>query len=260
MKQSHSNWSLIFRFLLTVFYVTKELVVSDKPDLKKCLTDYWNNMSEDLTALWKIWVPATIVNFAFMPMYLRIPFTAGVSMIWSCVLSAMRGGDIVHGDDMIGGAVTGATLKMFEEGLWEYFTCPVELDREMAHVVISASGPDKTGWVALFTRAVANEGGNVTFSRMVRMGQDFIILVHVAVPPEQQMRLIKALKNNKELKPLNIRTSSVTRRMTGKYDKPVVGLKLHCVGEDRYYRRNWISLLHFDLFLTTALLPRTCAM
>jgi predicted amino acid-binding ACT domain protein len=221
-----------------VFYLTKELVVnSDKPNVRKCLTDYWNNMSEDLSALWKIWVPCTIVNFAFMPMHLRIPFTAGVSMIWSCVLSAMRGGDVAHGDDMIGGAITGATLSIFQEGLGEYnvfFTCPVELDRDMAHVVVSASGPDKSGWVALLSRAVADQGGNVTYSRMVRLGCDFIILVHVAVPPEQQRTLIKALKNNKELKPLNLRTSSVTRRMTGNYNKPVVGLKLHCVGQDRY--------------------------
>jgi predicted amino acid-binding ACT domain protein len=232
-----------------VFYATKELVVSDKPDLRRCLTDYWNNMSEDLVALWKIWVPCTIVNFAFMPMHLRIPFTAGVSMVWSCVLSAMRGGDVAHGEDIIGGAITGATLKIFEEGLGEYFTCPVELDRDMAHVVLSASGPDKSGWVALLTRAVADQGGNVTYSRMVRLGSDFIILVHVAVPPEQQRTLIAALKKNKELKPLNLRTSSVTRRMTGNYDKPIVGLKLHCVGEDRcVFGKNEVVFLHCDFF------------
>jgi len=204
------------------------------PDFKGCLTNYWNNIAEDMAALWKIWVPATVFNFAFMPMYARIPFVAGVSLVWTMILSAMRGGDVGHGDDMIGNAVTGATLKIFEEGLDEYFTCPVELDREMSHIVISASGPDKVGWVTQLSRAVADEGGNVTFSKMVRLGQEFIVLMHVAVPPQQTKTLVKSLNNNKELRPLNIRTSSVSRRATGKYEKPVVGMQVHCVGEDKY--------------------------
>lgn len=186
-----------------------------------------------MLALWKVWVPATIVNFSFMPMHARIPFVAGVSLVWTCILSAMRGGDVGHSEDMIGNAVTGATLKIFEEGLGEYFTCPVELDRDLNHIVVTASGPDKVGWVSALSKAVASEGGNVTFSKMVRLGQEFIILMHVSVPPEQTRTLVKALNKNAELKPLNIRTSTVSRRPTGKYDKPVVGMQVHCVGEDK---------------------------
>lgn len=51
-----------------VFYCTKELVMADDknpPDFRRCLQEYRRNMSEDLQALWKIWVPATLVNFAF---------------------------------------------------------------------------------------------------------------------------------------------------------------------------------------------------
>jgi hypothetical protein len=44
-------------------------------------------------ALWKVWVPATIFNFTFSPMYLRIPVVAMTSLIWTCILSAMRGSD-----------------------------------------------------------------------------------------------------------------------------------------------------------------------
>lgn len=186
-----------------------------------------------MLALWKVWVPATIINFSFMPMHMRIPFTAGVSLIWTCILSAMRGGDVGHGDDMIGNAVTGATLKIFNEGLEEFFTCPVELDREMTHIVINASGPDKLGWVSLLSKQVASEGGNVTFSKMVRLGREFIVLMHVAVPPEKSKALIKSLNKNKELSPLNIRTSNISRRPTGKYDKPAVSMQVHCVGEDK---------------------------
>jgi glycine cleavage system regulatory protein len=85
----------------------------------------------------------------------------------------------------------------------------------------------------MLARNVAAEGGNVTFSKMVRLGQEFIILMHVAVPPEQKDALVKSLKNNKDLKPLNIRTTGLSRRKTGKYDKPTTGLRIHCVGEDK---------------------------
>lgn len=67
------------------FYCTRELVMSEKPDFGKVIADYRKNMKEDLLALWKIWVPATAVNFAFMPMHLRIPFVAGVSLLWTMV-------------------------------------------------------------------------------------------------------------------------------------------------------------------------------
>jgi hypothetical protein len=46
------------------FYATKELVMSAKPDLSNALATYRMNMSEDLRALWKIWVPGMLVNFA----------------------------------------------------------------------------------------------------------------------------------------------------------------------------------------------------
>ena len=51
-----------------VFYCTKELVMArgdNKPDFRRCLEEYRRNMKEDLQALWKIWVPATIINFSF---------------------------------------------------------------------------------------------------------------------------------------------------------------------------------------------------
>ena len=54
-------------------------------------TAYSENYVEDLAALWKIWVPATLINFGFSPIWFRIPFVACTSMIWTCILSAMRG-------------------------------------------------------------------------------------------------------------------------------------------------------------------------
>lgn len=49
-----------------VFYATREFVMAEKPDLLRCLSTYRENMKEDLTALWKVWVPSTFVNFVSM--------------------------------------------------------------------------------------------------------------------------------------------------------------------------------------------------
>jgi predicted amino acid-binding ACT domain protein len=219
------------------FYCTKELVMKNEPDLRRCLADYRRNMSEDLHALWKIWVPATAFNFAFMPMYARIPFVACVSLLWTCILSTMRGGDLGHAEDMIGGAVTGATLHMMEEDLLlstEYlFTEPVNLEPGKNHIVITASGRDKPGWVALLSRAVTDAGGSVTESRMVRLGDEFIILMHVSVLPEEQKNLLRKVRKTDSLKPLNVKCTSISRRKTGSYQAPLSGVRIRCVGADK---------------------------
>lgn len=75
-----------------VFYATREVVMKDKPDLVGAMNTYRKNMSEDLAALWKVWVPTTFINFAFMPMWtMRIPWAAGTSLIWTCILSGKYG-------------------------------------------------------------------------------------------------------------------------------------------------------------------------
>lgn len=219
------------------FYVTKELVMgpsnneSGQPEIGRVLNEYRQNMKEDLLALWKIWVPATLFNFAFMPMHLRIPFVAGVSLLWTAVLSAMRGGDVVRAQDMAGGAVTGSTYQILLDGLDTFNTTPVEVDRNMDHMNISAAGKQRPGLVALLARHIADFGGNVTHSKMVRLGEEFIIQMHVAVPKEQLVSFQKSLRDRK-LKELDIQATKLTRRATKK-DEAVLGLRIHCVGEDR---------------------------
>lgn len=168
-----------------------------------------------------------------MPMYARIPFVACVSLLWTCILSAMRGGDIAHGEEIAGGAVTGATLTMMEEGLDVLFTSPIELDRHKSHVMITASGRDKPGWVALLSRAVSDAGGNVTHSRMVRLGSEFIILMHVSVDPSEHRSLLKQVQRDPHLRPLNIRCNTISRRKTGTYQEAVMGVRVRCVGADK---------------------------
>jgi hypothetical protein len=74
-----------------VFYMIKDFVTSDTPNPVAAVEEYSSNMNEDLIALWKIWVPSTFLNFALMPMHLRIPWVATTSLIWTCILSSMRG-------------------------------------------------------------------------------------------------------------------------------------------------------------------------
>eukprot|EP00429_Kryptoperidinium_foliaceum_P010576 CAMPEP_0176001638 /NCGR_PEP_ID=MMETSP0120_2-20121206/230_1 /TAXON_ID=160619 /ORGANISM="Kryptoperidinium foliaceum, Strain CCMP 1326" /LENGTH=425 /DNA_ID=CAMNT_0017334193 /DNA_START=73 /DNA_END=1351 /DNA_ORIENTATION=- len=198
------------------FYITRELVMQDQPDVMKVLRQYKMNLTEDLMALWKIWVPCTLVNFAFMPMHFRIPFVAGVSLCWTCVLSAMRGGDVAHSDEMAGGAVTGASYLLLQEGLDVFNKTPVELDDTMRHVNISAAGKDRPGLVADLSRHIAREGGNVTHSKMIRLGEEFIIQMHVSIPPEKCNGFLKSLKKRDFTRELNIQTTTLTKRCSSK--------------------------------------------
>ena len=222
------------------FYCTRELVVhSDKPDLMKCLREYRNNIKEDLLALWTIWVPATLFNFAFMPMWARIPTVATTSLVWSVILSTMRGGDVGMGAEVAGGAVTGATLHMIEEGLGTLFTRPAQLEVNKSHLIITAGGPDKPGWVAEVSRAIANAGGSITHSRMVRLGADFIITLHAAVPPEREKAFIEDMQSNEELEPLQLQFGTLRRRDTMEENVAEIGLRVRTVGADRYVWR-WL--------------------
>lgn len=214
------------------FYCTKELVMSSKPDFNKVLADYRKNMKEDLLALWKIWVPATALNFAFMPMHLRIPFVAGVSLLWTCVLSAMRGGDIVHGEDMAGGSVNRSTYRLLKEGMDMFNMTPVEMDANLNHYNISAAGKNRAGLVAMLARHLATCGGNVTHSKMTRLGSEFIIQMHVAVPPRKAKWLVNSLKNEHLTRELDIQVTPLTQRKDAKKDA-VMGVRIYCVGNDR---------------------------
>jgi glycine cleavage system regulatory protein len=122
---------------------------------------------------------------------------------------------------------------MVKEGLEDIFASPVDLDPTLAHFCISGAGPDRMGTVANMARAISDAGGNVTTSKMVRLGQEFITLMHVAIEPEKRDGLVASLRDKEELKLLNIRASGLRRRETGSYRSAVVGLKIHVVGPDR---------------------------
>jgi len=72
-----------------VFFSMKA-VVSGKP-LSTAVEKYKTEIWASLKALWGVWVPAQLVNFAFVPRHLRIPYVAAVSFGWTVILSVMQG-------------------------------------------------------------------------------------------------------------------------------------------------------------------------
>jgi hypothetical protein len=62
---------------------------------KKCIVDvkemYQKNIYQDLFSIWKLWIPAQIYNFNYVPLYLRMPFITSVSFIWTIILSLTHG-------------------------------------------------------------------------------------------------------------------------------------------------------------------------
>lgn len=68
---------------------------------------------------------------------------------------------------------------------------------------------------------------------MVRLGQEFIIQMHVSCKPTDLRRLIQTMQKSKELKPLNVQCNSISRRDTGTYQQPVMDVSVKCVGADQ---------------------------
>lgn len=71
------------------FYACKEILAGGAP--VDGLRKYQVNWAEDCTALWKLWIPVMLVNFSVMPMWGRIPVVATASLLWTCIISYMRG-------------------------------------------------------------------------------------------------------------------------------------------------------------------------
>jgi hypothetical protein len=72
-----------------LFYQLKAIVEGTSP--KEALQRCWRNWGDDLRALWLLWIPAQTFNFAFCPVWARIPFVAVVSTLYTGILSTMRG-------------------------------------------------------------------------------------------------------------------------------------------------------------------------
>ena len=58
------------------FYTVKSLVERQPHPLEHAYNKWHNEIWDSCKALWTLWVPAQVINFAFVPRYLRVPFGA----------------------------------------------------------------------------------------------------------------------------------------------------------------------------------------
>jgi hypothetical protein len=120
-------------FYLLSFYVVKGWVMSgggsrtgaDPNFFRKSVAQWWRNLPTDMVAVVKVWGPAFAFIFSFCPLWARVPTTAAVSLIWTMILSQMRGGETIDGDDVVniaGDAVTIVTTTNTSEWPKTYLT------------------------------------------------------------------------------------------------------------------------------------------
>jgi hypothetical protein len=81
-----------------IFYSIKTFIeqppgekYSSREIVARGIARYSETWREDILSIWKVWIPAQIVNFAFCPLWARVPFVASVSFFWTCYVSLVRG-------------------------------------------------------------------------------------------------------------------------------------------------------------------------
>lgn len=173
-----------------VFYMIKDFVVNEEgPDPVGAVKQYVGNMQEDLSALWKIWIPSTTLNFALMPMWARIPWVASTSLIWTCILSGMRGSSDVPAINVFQG-VDHDTMELVTRTV--VGPAP-RLDPSLSHLLITLRGPDRPGIVARLTERLAEHNASITTSKMLSLGDEFCIMCHASVAKERFSELTAAI-------------------------------------------------------------------
>jgi len=84
-----------------VFYFFKELIQSGKapPEGEKAtstiergLSKYWKNCVKDNLYMWSLWIPGDLLVYA-CPIWMRLPLNHGISLIWTMILSSVRGSE-----------------------------------------------------------------------------------------------------------------------------------------------------------------------
>lgn len=147
------------------FYATRELIEHGPSwsSLEAALSKYRVNCVEDMIALWKVWVPVTLANFAFSPMWLRIPVVASTSLAWTCILSAMRGASSeVEANPELAMDAVGNQLRALSRLVTH---TRAALDPSKTHIVLTAAGQRQSGMLHELTEVILKQAGNVVESR-----------------------------------------------------------------------------------------------
>ena len=155
-----------------VFYGLKEVV--NGGTVGGGLAKYAKNYNEDLPALWKLWVPSTIINFSIMPMHLRIPWVASTSLIWTCIISYMRGGDDTEMDSDAAMSLAGnqgiALKALYDLGV---SAKPAYMyDKTKSHLMVTATGRDRTGFIKQVAGNIASHRGNILDVKAYKVGRE----------------------------------------------------------------------------------------
>jgi hypothetical protein len=87
-------------FFFPAFYSLKSFVESESACslsgyVREGLTNYRCNIRTDLTFCWATWVPAFLINFSICPLWMRVPFVAGVLFFFTMYWSFLHGEPIV---------------------------------------------------------------------------------------------------------------------------------------------------------------------
>ena len=93
-----------------VFYTFKESIQGEQgADVASVarvgLSKYANNAVEDNLSMWALWVPGDLIVYA-VPMWMRLPLNHGLSFVWTCYLSFLRGDEIPTADEKAPKAAT----------------------------------------------------------------------------------------------------------------------------------------------------------
>eukprot|EP00747_Dinoflagellata_sp_TGD_P184711 gnl/TRDRNA2_/TRDRNA2_40601_c0_seq1.p1 gnl/TRDRNA2_/TRDRNA2_40601_c0~~gnl/TRDRNA2_/TRDRNA2_40601_c0_seq1.p1 ORF type:complete len:198 (-),score=24.85 gnl/TRDRNA2_/TRDRNA2_40601_c0_seq1:87-680(-) len=76
------------------FYVLKTAIEAGEVSIERsraAINSYLQVAWSDNLAQWGFFLPAAACNFGFSPLWLRVPVVAGVSFLWTLVLSYRRG-------------------------------------------------------------------------------------------------------------------------------------------------------------------------
>ena len=114
-----------------------------------------------------------------MPMWARIPWVASTSLIWTCILSAMRGGSDVPQQNVFA-SVDSSTMELMTRTV---VGPPPVLDKSQSHLLVFVRGPDRPGIIADLTKQLYAHGGSITTSKMMSLGHEFAITLHVSCEP-----------------------------------------------------------------------------
>mmetsp|Transcript_1727 Transcript_1727/g.3334 ORF Transcript_1727/g.3334 Transcript_1727/m.3334 type:complete len:414 (+) Transcript_1727:300-1541(+) len=204
-----------------VFYAMKEVVMGG--NLEDAKKKYLANYKEDIFALWKIWVPATVVNFTFMPMWGRIPFVATTSLFWTCILSYMRGSDPIpiqqEPQAMVWGNQGRALFMTLNKNR-------AKLKKDWAYFVVTSCGEHRTA-LGRLTSELYKSGGNIIASNAMSLSGNIVYTMVVGSEPDDVYDIVHTLEN---FEGCNI---TINKLIQPENDDHRFECSLSCIGHDR---------------------------